>query len=124
VLLAFMGDEAIEHVLRGDLVQIAPHTPTDAAAIRRELAEIRANDYAISFEETDAGVAGVSVPIRDYLDRVVAGLSISGPLTRVNRDTIGRFVDIAQDGARRISAALGHKPPVVAPTAEDAAAGE
>jgi DNA-binding IclR family transcriptional regulator len=110
VLLAFMGEDAIEEVLRGDLHPMAPHTPTDPAQIRAQLAEIRRDGYAVSFEETDEGVAGASVPVRDHLGRVVAGLSISGPLTRVNQETIDRYVEIALEGARRIAAALGHKP--------------
>ncbi len=123
VLLAFMGKEAIDNVLSGNLVPLAPNTPTNPAKIREQLEDIRRNDYAVSFEETDAGVAGVSVPVRDYLDSVVAGLSISGPLMRVNRETIDRYIDIAQTGARRISAALGHKAENLVATAHDEVAG-
>ncbi len=110
VLLAYMSEAAIDAVLSGDLVKLGPRTPTDPQKIRAQLAEIRRKGYAISFEETDAGVAGVSVPVRDHLDGVVAGLSISGPLTRVNRETIGQYVEIAQDCARRVATELGHKP--------------
>lgn len=110
VLLAFMNDAAIDAALSGDLASLAPNTPTKPQEVRSQLAEIRRLGYAISFEETDAGVAGVSAAIRDHLDRVVAGLSISGPLTRVNQETMSTYVGIALDGARRISAELGHKP--------------
>jgi DNA-binding IclR family transcriptional regulator len=114
VLLAFMSEDAIDDVLRGDLQQIAPRTPTDPAQIRAQLAEIRLKGYAVSFEETDVGVAGVSVPIRDHLGRVVAGMSVSGPLTRVNQDTIGGYVEIALEGGRRIAEKLGYGPAQVA----------
>lgn len=110
VLLAFMPEATIARVLEGPLTPIASHTPTDPAAIRSQLAEIRRLGYAVTYEETDEGVAGVSVPIRDHLDQVVAGLSISGPITRVNKETIHTYVEIASDGARRIAAELGHAP--------------
>jgi DNA-binding IclR family transcriptional regulator len=110
VLLAFMPEEAIDRVLEGPLTPVTSHTPTNAAQIRSELARIRRDGYAISFEETDEGVAGVSVPIRDHLDRVVAGLSISGPITRVNEGTIDATIALALDGAQQIAERLGYNP--------------
>jgi IclR family transcriptional regulator, KDG regulon repressor len=110
VLLAYLDEKAIDHVLAGELRPVTAHTITDPAQIRAQLAEIRRNGYAVSFEETDEGVAGVSVPIHDARNQVIAGLSISGPLTRVNATTIGHYTAIALEGARRIAAELGHAP--------------
>ena len=110
VLLAFMSDDAIEQVLSRPLVPVTSHTMTDPEQIRAELTKIRHDGYAISYQETDEGVAGVSVPIRDHLDRVVAGLSISGPITRVNEATISDTIALALDGAEQIAQRLGHTP--------------
>jgi DNA-binding IclR family transcriptional regulator len=110
VLLAYRSHDEIEHVLRGDLRAITPHTMTDPSQIRAQLAEIRRDGFSVSFEETDEGVAGVSVPVRDGRDRVIAGLTISGPTTRVTAASIARFTDIALEGARRIAGELGHRP--------------
>jgi IclR family KDG regulon transcriptional repressor len=109
ILLAYLGDAAIEEVLRGDLRPVTTHTITDPAQLRAQLAEARRNGFAVSFEETDEGVAGVSVPIRDARDEVIAGLTISGPLTRVNASSIANYTAIALEGARRIAAELGHQ---------------
>lgn len=114
VLLAYLGDEAIEKVLRSELRPLTHRTITDAAQIRSQLAEIRRTGIAVSFEETDEGVGGVSAPVRDASDRVIAGLTISGPITRVNVSTIHRYAELARRGALRISAALGHHPSRVA----------
>jgi DNA-binding IclR family transcriptional regulator len=46
-------------------------------------------------------VAGVSFPIRDGRDRVIASLTVSGPLTRVNTATIDHYTAIVRDGALR-----------------------
>ncbi len=91
VLLAYLDKEAIDSVLKGRLRPLASHTTTDPTQIRAQLAEIRRNGFAVSFEETDEGVAGVSVPIRDARDHVVASLTISGPLTRVNAATMDHY---------------------------------
>jgi DNA-binding IclR family transcriptional regulator len=109
-LLAFLPDEEIEAVIARGLPAVAPGTITDPERLRRELATIRRNGYAVSFEETDLGVAGISVPVRDHLDRVIASLSISGPITRMNQENIDKFVELGREGAQRIAAALGHQP--------------
>src|SRR5215203_2719820 len=111
-LLAFMPEEEIEAVIARGLPAITSQTITDPDHLRRELAQIRHEDYAISFEETDLGVAGISVPVRDHLDRVIASLSISGPLTRMNRANIRKYIELGRQGAHRIAAELGHQPSV------------
>ncbi len=109
VLLAFLPEEMIESVIAQGLPAVTRHTITDPDALRRELAEIRSRGYAVSIEETDIGVAGISVPIRDFSDRVVASLSISGAVTRINEGNIDRHVEVALGGARQISALLGYR---------------
>jgi len=108
VLLAYLGNEQISRVLEGPLQHLTSHTVTDPSVIRTQLEEIRRTGVAVSFEETDEGVAGVSVPIRDADNRVIAGLTISGPMTRINASTIDLFTRIVSEGARRIAAELGH----------------
>ncbi len=108
-LLAFLPQEEVETVIRRGLPAVTPHTITNADKLRSELAEIRRTGYAVSFEETDIGVAGISVPVRDYTDRVVASLSISGPLARINQANMDRYVDLARQGADQIGALLGHR---------------
>jgi DNA-binding IclR family transcriptional regulator len=115
VLLAYLSEEAVDHVLSGDLQPMTAHTIVDPVKIRAQLEEIRRKGFAISYEETDEGVAGVSVPVRDSRDRVIAGLSVSGPMTRVNESTIGHYTELAREGARRIAEELGHQPSRVAP---------
>lgn len=107
-LLAHLPEEDIERVLRGPLRALTARTPTNPKQIRAELARIRHQGYSVSYEETDDGVAGVSVPIRDYMDRVVASLSISGPITRVNEDTMDHFIQLALQAADELGTRLGH----------------
>jgi DNA-binding IclR family transcriptional regulator len=109
VLLAFLDEQMINRVLDGDLEPLTAGTIVDPERIREELAEIRRNGYAVSFEEIDAGVAGVSAAILDHRGDVVGGLSISGPVTRVNEETIARYVALAIDGALQVSTELGYQ---------------
>lgn len=107
VLLAFMPEEQIERVIGRGLTPLTKHTITDPDVLRRDLAEIRRLGYALSFEETDEGAAGLAVPIRDRAGQVVAGLTIAGPITRLNRSALLRFLDVARDGACQIERDLG-----------------
>ena len=116
VLLAYLSEDVVDHVLSGDLHPMTAHTVVDPKVIRAQLEEIRRNGFAVSFEETDEGVAGVSVPVRDSHDRVIAGLSVSGPMTRVNVSTITHYTEFAREGARRIAAELGHQASRIAPS--------
>lgn len=51
----------------------------------RTLAEVRRRGWAASVAEREAGVASVSAPIRDRGGRVIAAISISGPIERLGR---------------------------------------
>ncbi|TML20669.1 MAG: IclR family transcriptional regulator, partial [Actinobacteria bacterium] len=51
----------------------------------RTLAEVRRRGWAQSVAEREAGVASVSAPIRDRTGRVIAAISVSGPIERLGR---------------------------------------
>ena len=59
VLLAFLPEAEIEQITNSiELLPFTPHTITDPAQLRAELAAIRQRGYATSFEETDLGAMG------------------------------------------------------------------
>lgn len=51
----------------------------------RTLAEVRRRGWAASVAEREPGVASVSAPVRDTVGRVIAAVSISGPIERLGR---------------------------------------
>jgi len=51
----------------------------------RTLAEVRRRGWAASVAEREPGVASVSAPVRDAHGRVIAAISISGPIERLGR---------------------------------------
>lgn len=117
-LLAFLPAERIESVIARGLPALTPATIVDPEHLRRDLAEIRARGYALSFGETDEGTTGVSVPILDGRGSVIASLTIAGPATRLNRSTIPRCIELAREGVRQIAQDLGFvfRPVRAAPT--------
>lgn len=124
ILLAHMRPDEIERVLAGDLPRLARGTLTDPNVLRRDLAAIRARGYALSFEETNDSAAGVSVPVLDRHQQVVAGLSIVGPKSRFTRARIRHLLRLARAAAAEISRALGASPAGAPPAAAAAATGD
>ncbi|MBU4466144.1 MAG: IclR family transcriptional regulator [Actinobacteria bacterium] len=78
VLLAFASHELRERVLAAPLRRLAPETVTDAAALRRLLAEVRRSGYVVAAGSIEQVSTGVAVPIRDA-GEVVAALSVVLP---------------------------------------------
>ncbi len=73
VLLAWEDHDRLVEGLAG-----AVFTPTVLAAVRRR-------GWAQSLAERESGVASVSAPVRGPNGRVIAAVSISGPLERLSR---------------------------------------
>jgi DNA-binding IclR family transcriptional regulator len=70
----------------------------------RALAAVRAKGWAESVAEREAGVASVSAPVRDATGRVVAAISVSGPIERMGRRPGRRLAGNVVGAAQRLSA--------------------
>lgn len=96
------------YVAAGDLVSFTDRTPTTRPALFRELEETLAQGYAVSDEDVTPGIASLGTPIFDYTGRIRAALSVGGMRSLVLGDGETELVRLLVDGAREISAALGH----------------
>ncbi|HYP73384.1 MAG TPA: IclR family transcriptional regulator, partial [Microbacterium sp.] len=79
VLLAYADAELQARVLDGPLRRLSRDTPTDPAAVRRKLAEVRATGQAIAPGYIEVVSTGVAVPVRDETGRAAAALSVVLP---------------------------------------------
>jgi DNA-binding IclR family transcriptional regulator len=84
-------------------------TITDRESLLQEIARIRERGYAIDDEECEIGARCVAVPVRNYTGHIVAGLSVSGPATRMTDAHIHANLSFLQDAAKQISYRLGWK---------------
>jgi IclR family transcriptional regulator, KDG regulon repressor len=104
-MLADLQGAALEPILaRAPFPALTPHTRTTAAALRGELARIRAQGYAIDDEELEDGLMCVAAPVRDASGRTCAAISIAGPASR-----IGRRLELHIDAVRAASEQLSHQ---------------
>lgn len=69
----------------------------------RTLAEVRRRGWASSVGEREAGVASVSAPVRDRTGRVIAAVSVSGPIERLGRRPGERHASAVVRAGQRLS---------------------
>jgi DNA-binding IclR family transcriptional regulator len=74
--------------------------PLDRGSAGRVL---QGDDVAESVEEREPGVASVSAAVRDRNRRVVAAVSLSGPIERLSREPRRRFGRAVEAAARSVS---------------------
>lgn len=105
-LLEYSPEELEEYIAGTGLTRLTQHTLSTGDALRRALAFSRENGYALDNEECEIGVRCVAAPVRDYTGRTVAGLSVSGPTSRVTDELIAAklpaFLDIADRASREM----------------------
>jgi DNA-binding IclR family transcriptional regulator len=72
----------------------------------RSLAEVRRRGWAQSVGQREAGVASVSAPVFGPGRRVVAAVSISGPIERLGRSPGQRFAPVLTAAAQRLQGSV------------------
>lgn len=107
VLLAFSPEQDISRVLTRRLKRFTASTITDIGELRSQLESVRKQGFARCWQEHEAGVSSVSVPVRDYTGRVVAGLTIAGPASRLTARALRRQLTPLREAAEAIQIRLG-----------------
>ena len=85
-----------------------PRTLATQAELRKELAQVRQQGYAVNRGEWRETVGGLAAPIFDAHRRPLAALGISGPLERLRAPQLKSFTPEVLRAARGISEALGY----------------
>jgi IclR family acetate operon transcriptional repressor len=95
-LAAIPEEEAVSRVERtGFRAELTgPNAIRDAAALRAELARVRAAGYAFALQESELGLCAVAMVIRDRTTarNVVGAVSVAGPSFRVDERVLEGFV--------------------------------
>jgi IclR family acetate operon transcriptional repressor len=107
LLLADLPDDELKDVLPAKLVALTPHTIADKQALRDELAHVRQQGWAQSWEELELGLAAVGAPIRGRDGNVIAAVSVSGPTVRIDQAQIKILAILVMDTCKRISRDVG-----------------
>lgn len=77
------------------------------SAIEQDLQRVREQGYSVDDEEYIMGVRCVGAPVFEHTSKVVAGLSIAGPTSRIKERNIELLGKLVTDTAALISHRLG-----------------
>lgn len=106
VFLAEDSDKAQRFVERG-LKQFTERTTVDSESFLEDLRRISERGYAVNDGETSLEETGISAPVRDHRDRVIAVVLLSAPRYRVPAERIEKLGEMVKQTAERISVNLG-----------------
>jgi DNA-binding IclR family transcriptional regulator len=108
-MLAHLPDEEAKELLPSlRLDRLTPRTITQPAKLKKELVRTRLQGYALDDEEAVLGARCIAAPIFDAGGKVLGGISVSGPLTRITEDKVSLFAGIVKKAARSVSGRLGY----------------
>lgn len=97
-------EKIIEHI---ELVQLTEHTVKSKKQLRDELKQIRNQGYAVTKSERVLGVCAISAPIKNRLNEVIASMTITIPLIRMDQSKTDQYVEMLLECTNKISVDLG-----------------
>jgi DNA-binding IclR family transcriptional regulator len=109
VLLAALPEVELNRLLEDTrLLARTAHSITDPDRLRGELALVRERGVAENIAESSTSMASVAAPIYDDGGRVIAAISVAGPISRMGDAARRRYATVIVDTAARISEQLGY----------------
>jgi len=114
-LLAYFTADRLEKWLSSQpLERFTPATLTTREALLPALAAIRQSGLSLDNEERTAGMRCVAAPVFNVFGEPVAGLSVSGPVSRMDDATVAAFGVQVKAAAAQLTQAVGGRGPSAA----------
>ncbi len=109
VLLADLPPAALDAYLdRVRLEPLLPNTITKPEALRKELARVRDQGFAVVDQELEIGLVAVAAPVRDRRGETRAAINLSTHVGRKSVDDMRALVPRVQEAAAAIELGLRH----------------
>ncbi len=106
VLLLDLDDQQQVEML-GRLQAYTDTTITTRDRLRKELAQVREQGYAVAVDELEVGLAAMAAPIHNAHGDVIASMSVSGPTFRLTEERIDEIIPPLVEAAAEVSHRLG-----------------
>ena len=109
-LLAQMDEDRLDRILTAQRFErFTKYTLTNLGHLRENLIEVREVGYSVDDEEKNLGMRCIAAPVFDVSDEAVAGISVSGPISRVGEGDVSHLSRAVKDAAQALSLAIGGK---------------
>ena len=113
VLLSACSSEQVVSLFAKDgMPRLTEHTITSIDGLLEELARVRRIGYALEIEEEVIGLGCVGAPVRNHLGEVVAAVSMTAPVLRLQPSQRHEQIQLVCETALAISHRLGYFEPV------------
>jgi DNA-binding IclR family transcriptional regulator len=109
-LLNYSDEQLAELEKKFGFPRYTKHTITDMESLKKELTWVRKSGYAMDNEECEEGVRCIAVPVKNFEGKVVAAISISAPVTRMDKKKIEEILPFLKDISQKASRELGFEP--------------
>jgi len=107
VLLTSFSEEGVDALVsEHGLPRYTEKTIVNVESLRKELERVRERGYALDDEEAEHGGRCIAAAVYDDRDQVVAAVSITGPITRMQKSQIENLGAIVKRTAEKVSAAI------------------
>lgn len=116
VFAAHLPEKERERLIQAPQPPLTPHTITDPALLRAELARVAENGLAFDMEEQDLGVCAVSAPVFGPYQELKAVVTIVAPAERFRSDNGRRNVEAIRTASVELSGQLGQLTAAPQPT--------
>jgi len=108
LLAALEADELRAYLETTPLVPLTPYTLTDPMQLKAELAQVRAQGYALVDQELELGLRSIAVPVKNARGRVLAAMNVGVQAGRVSKEEmLERFLPVLQRAAQSLTPSLG-----------------
>lgn len=108
ILLAHMPPTLREGVLARTLPRFTEQTITGAGALRTELDAVVERGFSVNSEELELGLTAVSAPVRAHDGRVIAAISVSGPVYRLSVERVPELAERTVAAGSELSRRMGY----------------
>lgn len=107
-LLAYQDEDFLRRLAESQgLARYTAHTITSLPQLKKELARVREEGYAVDNEEVVEGLRCVAAPVFDHAGRVQAAFSVAGPATRLTPARVPGIARLVCETSQQISYRLG-----------------
>ena len=107
-LLNYTEDQLDQYIEKKGLTKFTNHTIVTKKDLMERLDDIRKKGYAYDNEECEEGMRCLAYPIYDYSGKIIGGLSITGPKTRLSTEILLPKQKQLEKIAKEISVELGY----------------
>ncbi|HEY5585202.1 MAG TPA: IclR family transcriptional regulator [Ruminiclostridium sp.] len=109
LLLLNYDSNKIDHIIAEKGMQkFTKNTIVNKLDLTMELQKVRLADYAFDNEECEIGARCVAAPIRDFTGKIIAAISVTGPIFRMDDKHCEQIISILVNSAKNISNKYGY----------------